>query len=197
MITKLAETAANVLCKYDTVTQDNRELYIYGFYILISKTLYFLVAVILGIIFKIVLESVAFYIMFAVIREYAGGIHASTECACMIFTSLSLFVCTVAMKVCIDYSLLALPIIELILSAMCILALSPLDTKEKQLTEEEKKVYRRKTCLFMAIILLVAILSLICKYATMLYPCVFSLFLEGLLLVIGKANKLAHQTKTQ
>ncbi len=193
MITKIAETAANALCTYDALTQDNRELYIYGFYILISKTLYFLVAVILGIIFKIVLESAAFYIMFAVIREYAGGVHASTERACMICTSMSLLTCTAAMKLCIVYSLFVLPIIMLVLSTISIIALSPLDTEEKRLPEEEKKVYRRKTHLFTTIILLVAVLSLICKYKPMFYPCVFSLFLESILLIIGKIkNRIAN-----
>ena len=186
MITKLAEKAANVLCSNDNLEQDDRELYIYGFIMLFSKAFYFLLTALLGLMFGIVLESIVFYIMFSVIRGYAGGVHASTERACMISTSLSLLTCTAAMKVCIVYSLFVLPIIMLALSTISIIALSPLDTKEKRLSEEEKKVYRRKTHLFTTIILLVAVLSLSSKYAPMFYPCVFSLLLEGVLLLIGK-----------
>lgn len=186
MISKLAEKAANVLCTNDNIEQDDRELYIYGFFILFSKVIYFLLTALLGLMFGIVLESIVFYIMFTVIRGYAGGVHASTECACMIFTSLSLLICIAAIKVCIDYSLVVLPIIMFVLSTICIIALSPLDTKEKRLSEEEKKVYRRKTHLFTTIILLAAVLSLTSKYAPLFYPCVFSLMLESVLLLIGK-----------
>lgn len=193
MITKLAEKAANVLCTNDNLEQDDRELYIYGFFMLFSKVFYFLLTTVLGLMFGIVLESIAFYILFTVIRGYAGGVHASTERACMICTSLLLLTCTAAMKVCIVYSLFVLPIIMLVLSTIYIIALSPLDTEEKRLSEEEKKVYRRKTHLFTTIILLVAVLSLICKYKPMFYPCVFSLFLESILLIIGKIkNRIAN-----
>ncbi len=194
MITKLAEKAANVLYTNDNLEQDDRELYIYSFFMLFSKAFYFLLTALLGLLFGIVLESIVFYIMFTVIRGYAGGVHASTERACMIFTSLSLLICTAAMKVCIDYSLVVLPIIMLVLSTISIIALSPLDTEEKRLPEEEKKVYRRKTHLFTTIILLVAVLSLICKYKPMFYPCVFSLFLESVLLFSGKLKNIPLRT---
>ena len=82
------------------------------------------------------------------IRGYAGGIHASNEKTCVFFTSLSLFFCIVAMKLCSDYFLIPVLLTLLFLGAICILILSPLDTEAKRLTKDEKKEFRKKSLFY-------------------------------------------------
>lgn len=152
---------------------------------LFSRAFYFLLAVIFGVIFKVVWESILFYIMFSVIRSYAGGVHASKEITCMTCTSLSLLLCIAAMKLCKHLSLVAVPVVLLIFGALCILLLSPVDSAEKRLTEEEKQEYRKKSYFFMALILAAATMALICGWSELIYPCAFSLSLEGVLLLLS------------
>ena len=93
----------------------------------------------------------------------------------------------VCIKLFIAFSSVALPLVMLVLSAVCILWLSPLDTEAKRLTQEEKKEYKKKSIIFTFIIFTAAILGLIFDMDRIFYPCVISLFLECLLLITGKA----------
>ena len=82
MISKFAEKLVDCLyCQHD-ISDDEQELYKYGFFVLLSQILYLIIAIILGSIFKSVFESVIFYIAFQFIRRYAGGFHAKTETRC-------------------------------------------------------------------------------------------------------------------
>ena len=97
MISKLSEKAAEKLLVQDNLSQEDRELYVYGFFILFSKIFFFFLTVVYGLLIGNIVESILFYAIFTVIRGYAGGIHASNEKTCVFFTSLSLFFCIVAM----------------------------------------------------------------------------------------------------
>lgn len=188
MISKLSEKAVDVLSVHNCIAQEEKELYVYGFFMLFSKAFFLLLTVIYGVLFGVVLESVLFYITFTVLRSYAGGIHASKESTCTICTSLAMLLCVAAIRVCVELSLLAVPFVLLALSTICILILSPLDSAEKRLMEEEKKEYRKKTYRITTLIVSAAILALICGLTRLFYPCVTSLMLESLLLVAGKAK---------
>ena len=90
MISKFAEKLVDCLyCQHDK-SDDEQELYKYGFFVLLSQILYLIIAIILGSIFKSVFESVIFYIAFQFIRRYAGGFHAKTETRCEILSILSI-----------------------------------------------------------------------------------------------------------
>ena len=89
MISKLSKKIVNQL----NILDDEQELYEYGFFILLSQILYFIIAIIIGTICGTVFESIIFYIAFQFIRRYAGGYHASTETRCEIFSTLSILAC--------------------------------------------------------------------------------------------------------
>lgn len=193
MISKLSEKAVDVLSVHNCIAQDEKELYVYGFFMLFSKAFFFLLTIIYGMLFGVVLESILFYITFIVLRSYAGGVHASKESTCTICTSLAMLLCVAAIRACMELSLLAVPLMLLALSTICILFLSPLDSAEKRLMEEEKKEYRKKSYVFTALILLAAILALICGLTRLFYPSVTSLVLESVLLVAGKAKEVLSE----
>ena len=91
MISKLSTKLVRKLIDISIINNTEIELYSYGFFILISQILYFILSVIFGVLFNIVLESIIFYVVFQFIRTNAGGIHASSELKCEVATTLSLF----------------------------------------------------------------------------------------------------------
>ena len=95
MIGKLSSKISDLLIRKSVIDSEDQELYVYGFFILLSQILYFIIAVIFGIIFNVLLQSVVFYIAFQFIRKYAGGYHASTEGRCEIMSTLSILACIV------------------------------------------------------------------------------------------------------
>ena len=76
LLSKLSERIAVGLARSSVIQNEDVELYAYGFYILISKLLFLIMALIFGVILNIVLESLVFYVLFSIIRAYAGGVYA-------------------------------------------------------------------------------------------------------------------------
>ena len=161
MINSLSQLLAKHLCNTSVITESDMELYAYGFFVLLSRILFFIVSVIFGIIFNIIIESILFYILFCFIRSYAGGIHAPTELLCTIFTTISLFLSVLGIKLMLNYGDQKIAYAVYFVSFIIIIILSPLDTKEKPLNNNEKKQFKVKTCCILFFILLISIVAVV------------------------------------
>lgn len=190
MISKLASKVVKRLIDNSVIADTEQELYVYGFFILISQILYFTLTIIFGILLDIVLESVIFYVAFQFIRRYAGGIHASSELKCEIATTTSIFLCLLCIKLC-EINNIQMPILVLtIIAAVSIFVLCPLDTPEKPLTKEEYRYFRKISWLILLLIVLTISIGWHFKLEFIMYPCCMSLILESILLVLGKIKRL-------
>lgn len=100
---------------------------------------FFLVTLVVGLLAGAPCESVIFFISFMFLRSYAGGIHANTETACVVLTTLALTVSVFGIKVMNQMNYSEIPFLMLGSGDLCILLFSPLDTKDKPLEKLEKK----------------------------------------------------------
>ena len=186
MGTRIAARITRSLIAVSVIEQSDYELYSYGFFLLISKAFFFLVTVTAGLLTGAVLESILFYVVFMLFRSYAGGIHAKTEAACTVLTTLALIASVLAIHYLQMYTGSVLPAIMLGIGSLCILVLCPQDTGEKPLDTQEKRRYR-KICL--AALLVCVIASLIawhCQQKGIFYPISCGICLESILLILGK-----------
>lgn len=190
MIGKLASKVVKKLIDNSAIDDTERELYVYGFFILISQILYFTLTTLFGILLDIVLESVIFYVAFQFIRRYAGGIHASSELKCEIATTTSIFICLLCTKLC-ETNNIQMPILVLtIIAAVSIFVFCPLDTPEKPLTQEEYKYFRKISWVILLLIMLTICIGGYFELEFLIYPCCMSLILESILLILGKIKRL-------
>lgn len=197
MISGLAEKAVDKVFSHTELSKDDRELYVYGFFILLSHAFYFIITAICGVMLGVVLESILFYVLFSLIRGYAGGVHASKESICTVSTLLSILASITAIKVCLVLNLYVLPLAALFLSLPCILLFSPLDTEAKPLTTEERKAYKKKSCVIALLIFSAALVAFVLQLPGIFLSCAASLFLESLLLIAGKIKELVQSSRGQ
>lgn len=195
MISKVSSKIVSVLASRSVINKDDAELYDYGFFILLSQLLYFIIALVTGIILKIIPQSVIFYLAFLLIRKYAGGYHASTETRCEIFSTLSIVgsITVVKLSEICDFKI-ALLVISAV-SAVCIFIFSPLDTPEKPLSQKEFNYFRKISWLILLAIIISITVSYILKLNFITAPCCMSLILESILLSAGKIKKLKDEKK--
>lgn len=191
MINNLSKYFTGKLLSKGSITESEHELYVYGFFMLLSQLMFFIFTSILGLILGCFVESIIFYIAFQFIRRYAGGYHASTEMRCEIMSSLSLAVCIVVIRLSKIYDFQTVLLFITIISATCILFLCPLDTPEKPLTDKEFKYFRKISWLILLIISAAIAVSYVFKVKLLLVPLSLSLILENILLVAGKIKKTA------
>ena len=191
MINKISEYFTKKLLVNGAISKEEQELYIYGFFMLLSQLMYLILALIFGLIFNCTLESIIFYIGFQFIRRYAGGYHAATETRCEILSTLSILACIVVIRLSKTYDFQTVLLIISAISAVCIFAFCPLDTPEKPLTENEFKYFRKLPWLILFAIVVAIIVSYVFKLEIITMPCCLSLILESILISAGKIKKIS------
>lgn len=189
MINDLSTYIVDKLVSKGTVTEDERELYIYGLFMIFSHLMYLVLAIFFGLIFKCFLESIIFYITFQFIRGYAGGYHAKTETRCEMMSALSILCCIVLIKCSKMYDINIVLLSTSLVFAVLIFTFCPLDTPEKPLTDKEHKYFRKISLIILSLIVVSIIISFIFKFNIIFAPCCVSVILEGVLIGTGQIKK--------
>lgn len=189
MINKISSKIVEILIKHSLVENEDKELYLYGFFILLSQILYFIIVITIGILFNVIFESIIFYITFQFIRRYAGGYHAKTETRCEILSTLSILCCIVLIKLSKMYDIRIVLLSVSLVFAVLIFILSPLDTPEKPLNDKEYKYFRKISWIILSLIIIAIIVSFYFKFNVVFAPCCASLILEGVLIGTGQIKK--------
>ena len=189
MITHLSEFFTEKLISDGNIAKEDRELYVYGFFMLLSQLMYLIIVCILGLIFGCFFESVIFYAAFLFIRRYAGGYHASSEARCELMSISSIVASIAVIKLSGIYNFGIFLLILAGISAVCIFILCPLDTPEKPLSDKEIVHFRKTARIILAIIAVAAVVSYVFRLKVLFAPDCVSLILESVLLAAGKIKE--------
>ena len=193
MFTQFATYVTAWLSRTGVIQNDDIELYQYGFFILLTGFFHFIVTLVLGFFFNVFCESIVFYIMFTLLRSYAGGIHAKTECQCLVLSDLAILICVVGIRILKSSSNVLFTLFLLSSGFGCILSLSPLDTEEKPLTAEERSHFKNLTRRIALGILVIALAAYAVGMSSIFHCAVVSFVLESVLLLTGKMS--SHNCK--
>lgn len=188
MISNLAEKFAEKLIDQETLQREDKEIYSYGLFMLFSNLIFSSFTLIFGLILGMLGESAVFYLVFILVRGFAGGIHAEKESVCTIATTLSLFFSLSAIKVLSLTDGRTVSGFLFIAGLICIFLFSPLDNDAKKLAAEEKREYRKKSLFVSAIISVLGVVFLAFDAMSFFYSCASGIALEGILLTLGKIS---------
>lgn len=192
MISSLSSLIAEALYKSQVIAEEDKELYIYGFFVLLSKGLFFLVSAFFGWMLGVLWESIVFYIMFSTLRSYAGGFHASKESVCTCCTTAALFLSSLGIWHMERIGNSAIPFCMLALCGAVVYLLCPLDSEDKPLTRDELVLYRQKSRATSIVVGITGISGLCLNLPAILYVASISMALECVLLILGKVKIITH-----
>ena len=189
MINNLSAQLTNRLIVKGTISENEQELYCYGFFMLLSQWLYLILAAVFGLILGCFFESVIFYIAFQFIRRYAGGYHAKTETRCEIMSAISIIACIVVIRMSTTYNFNIVLLCLAAVATIFIAVLSPLDTPEKPLSEKEFRYFRKISWIVLFALVTAIVTSYFVGFSVVFVSCSMSLILESILLIAGKIKK--------
>ena len=193
MISKLSTYLTEKLLSNGTISEEDKALYIYGLFMLISHLMFLIIDCVFGLILGCVFESIIFYIAFQFIRRYAGGYHASTETRCEILSILSILTCIVVIRLSKIYDIQTTLLIISAVSAVCIFVFCPLDTPEKPLSDKELRHFRKISWIILFVIIIAIVVSYIFTFKMVTVPCCLSLILESILIAAGKMKRVSQK----
>lgn len=131
--------------KKDMIDPVQRNIYAYGYEVLISELIHNTIIAIIAICTHHITETICFITSFTFLREAAGGYHARTHRNCiLIFSSVYLIFLYLLEHTPIDlYREITVGI--LIVHSILIALFAPVDDKNKPFNEKEKTLYRKKS----------------------------------------------------
>ncbi len=190
MISKLSNRITQKLLKRNVIPEEDQELYAYGLFMIISYTAFFMIAIVFGVILNITFSSIIFFISFCLIRNYAGGIHANSEIKCSIITTLLILISEILIRIFIDYRLVWAAFVILIISSICLIAIKPVATSQKEISDQEKLNYHKKVILLTVSALIISIVGIVLPIHSITISLSIGLSLASALLVAGKMTHM-------
>lgn len=182
MFEALAEKVVRRLSDRQVISKEDKELYKYGFNVGLTVLINLLSSIIVGAFFGMIFESIVFLLGYIPLRSYGGRYHARTTLRCYF---ISIFI-MILILVIFSYVSLALfcGVLLLIGVTVCII-LSPIEDVNKPLDADEIRIYRKRSCIVLAIEVCVWILlSFVYQRIEKIIPLI--IFTEAIMLILGK-----------
>ena len=160
MISELSSQIVATLLNNKIITYKQKDIYQYGFEILISSVITFLIVLVCGCVFNCIIPSFIFFVLFVILRSVCGGYHASNYLSCnLIFGFVTIGVLLSYKYINIEmFSELHYPIC--MLTFICTIMYSPIENENKPLTIAQKKKFR---ILGTVLVLMVSLVSTVIK----------------------------------
>lgn len=197
-MTKIAAKISSFLCARGVVEEEEKELYTYGYEIIlenIGKTILLLIAG--GIIHKFVATCI-FVVGFVSLRSSCGGYHAKKAWQCDILTVLlwGIVICaTPVVRMIVSEQRVFLLLIVLV-SELIIIHYAPVEHKNNRLTKEKREKNRRQA---LVIGTLYGILVLLFSFKLIDCGILLSTTLleVAILMIIPSEGRISHEEAEQ
>lgn len=140
---KLTNDITDFFIKRNIISIDLKEVYRYGFELIISDMINFSMILMLSFLFRQIIWGITFLVCFSTLRSFCGGYHAKTYWQCRT-TFVLLFVAVTTINYLVKPHGLTILMLDVI-SMLIIVHFAPIENKNKPLTEELKESGKDKS----------------------------------------------------
>ena len=180
-MSKLADIFCRWLIKSGAISSNDQELYQYAIYSFSFEFTPLLLAIIVGMLLQMPLESILFIFPFLLIRKFSGGYHLQSATVCFCLSSMVLFSFLLFIKWMLVVQRLFVFSLICSLAAFGIIILSPIDSEARRLSSREKKIFRKIAIMLTVMVLSGYVLCLAFGWTHMAIPMGSGLILTALL----------------
>ena len=160
MISKSTNFLTSLMVEAGTIQSDEVGIYNYLLRWIFENIIYFTFFVICGLWFDDILYGMLLYLVIAPLRNFSGGVHAPTRLLCIIFSYGMVVTITGLIPKISGYTPMIIWMIIYSISAVIIIRLAPVDCLNKRLSDEQKKILRKK-CLI-SLVLISVVFFILC-----------------------------------
>lgn len=187
---KLANTLTDYYIRKNVIPEDKREIYSYGFKLIIADVINYIIIISLGIVFNRLIESIIFLITLCGLRQFSGGFHAKTFWLCRL-SMITTCLCVMLLTDIVTYTGLEIIIATSVnaISVAFIMIVAPVVHPNKPLSDKQKhnnKIKSIITSIFLSIVSIILIVSIDMKFGVTIS---MTLLAVVVLMIIGKATQ--------
>lgn len=143
MIAWFSNYLVRVLLKNEIIEADKIEIYQYGYEIMISTIITFLIVLISGIILNCLPAALLYFGIFAVMRQICGGYHAQHYWSCNALFAVVTTSVLLLFKFFPMDDIAAIHYTFLLFSVLVIFVYAPVENENKPISEKRKVLFRK------------------------------------------------------
>ncbi len=184
----LANAITDFYIRKNIIAEEKREIYSYGFKLIIADVINYIIILLLGIVLNRVIGSMVFLITLCGLRQFSGGFHAKTFWLCrvsMVTTCLCVTILTdIVMYTGIE---ITISISACLISVVFITIFAPVTHANKPLTDKQKhnnKIKSIITSVFLSIASIIVVVTTDMKFGVTIS---ITLLAIVVLMIIGMA----------
>ena len=194
MIESIASIITNFLIKRDVVTQKDKDIYKYGFEILLSSIIGILLVLVFGMAAGSLITSLIFILVFCSLRFKCGGYHANSYISCNI-VFVTVFMVVLLIEKFSENVAISPPtfILIFLLGLFVMYKYAPVENVNKPLDEDEKKSGKRQSFVLYIVWWVVGVVLYKIAYSVMV-ALAASLLMVIILMLVGfvKERKIKY-----
>ena len=196
MIQKIVEKLINKQSQNYAMTKEDEKIYRYGYILLCEVALNLVIALTIGIVFSKTKEIMLFLGIYIPLRSFCGGWHAKKIWQCTVISNAILLLQVYGVentRNCLSISGM-LVISSLNMIFVCLVA--PVETKTKKISQEKKKIYKRKLKLILFLHVIAMIITTLFDISEFIFSMMLAyIILSAMLLMEVIKQKLPSQNK--
>lgn len=183
---KLSNILTDYLIQRNVISAEKSRIYLYGFQIGLEVSLNTIISIIIAVFCRMELETLVFFIVFALLRSYAGGLHLNTYIGCLICSCMSLLGLLLVVKYLNIDNSLAIGIV--CISLLLIKFISPVQDINRPISSSEMQKFRKMLNYSIIKIVIMAVTFYLLKFDRLLLMITATVVFMVGILVLGKAN---------
>ncbi|EJP6474070.1 accessory gene regulator B family protein [Clostridium botulinum] len=184
MVLSISEKIVDKLIDGNIIESEDKDLYTYGFHQGFLIIFNILTAIAIGLLFKMVWESLVFLMAYIPLRSYAGGYHARTPLRCYMFSLIIIIMVLLGIKFIYWNSIIC--IIVTFCAASIIFALQPVEDENKPLDKKERVVYKKRTKSILLVLIGIGLVFWFFDNEQISITIIMALFVIAFMLILGK-----------
>lgn len=142
MFYKTSVYIADILEQQNKFAHEDKEVYRYGIQQGMNLALNILTTIVIGVLCRMLYQSLLFLVCYMPLRSFCGGYHAKTHLRCYIYSVIMITSILLVAK----YTAFNIVLYEILvlISLIIILLLAPVEDENKKLDNVEKRVFRKR-----------------------------------------------------
>lgn len=161
---KLASAITDYYIRKNIIDAAKRNIYIYGFKLIISDIVNFIVIILLGLLVSCELESVVFLITLCGLRVFTGGFHAKTFFVCRLSMMITFILVMATSNLLIESGVNYIYIGLLnIISIIIVALLAPVQNPNKKLEVKQMKTNHKRSVIASLFLSVLSVMLVYCK----------------------------------
>ncbi|MGO5066800.1 accessory regulator AgrB [Clostridium sporogenes] len=184
MVLSISEKIVDKLIDGNIIESEDKDLYTYGFHQGFLIIFNILTAIAIGLLFKMVWESLVFLMAYIPLRSYAGGYHARTPLRCYMFSLIIIIMVLLGIRFIYWNSIIC--IIVTFCAASIIFALQPVEDENKPLDKKERVVYKKRTKSILLVLIGIGLVFWFFDNEQISITIIMALFVIAFMLILGK-----------